>query len=176
MFDGLLKDKLEQFKDNPKYIKIAFIIGISIILIIYLFDVFSSKPTKKIDNSTNLQTEEYKEELEKQLTESLKNIGGVGKVKVMITLESNREVVYENQKEYEKSLGENDEKYSEKKSTVIIDSGEADNGLIKRINEPEIRGVLVVCDGGGNAGVKAKVTEAVEKLFKISSARVCVTN
>lgn len=176
MFNGVLKEKLESIQKNPKTIKIVVFCGIIIIALIYLFDFFTPKNDIKSDDQTTFQAEEYKTALEKQLTSNLQNISGVGKVKVMITLESNREVIYENQKEYDKSLDENGEKYSEKKNTVIVDSGNSDNGLIKRINEPEIRGVLVVCDGGGNASVKAKVSEAVEKLFKISSARVCVTN
>lgn len=176
MFNGVLKEKIESIQKNPKTIKIALIVGILIIAFIYLFDAFTPKSTAKTDDQTYFQAEEYKTALEKQLTSNLQNISGVGKVKVMITLESNREVIYENQKEYDKTSGESGEKYSEKKNTVIVDNGNSDNGLIKRINEPEIRGVLVICDGGGNATIKAKVSEAVEKLFKISSARVCVTN
>ena len=176
MFDGILKIKLKELKENPKAIKIIFIIGIALVLIIFLTD-FSSKKTPTVSNDTyTTDVQAYKNSLEKQLTSALKNISGIGNVKVMITLESTREVVYENEKEYESIKGENNENYSEKNSTVIIDSKDSDNGLVRKINEPQIRGVLVICDGGGNINIKTKVTEAVEKLFSISSARVCVTN
>lgn len=40
--------------------------------------------------------------------------------------------------------------------------------------QPVVKGVVVVCDGGGNPAVQQSVTEAVTTALDISSVRVCV--
>jgi stage III sporulation protein AG len=44
------------------------------------------------------------------------------------------------------------------------------------VRTPKVRGVAVVCDGGGNAVIREKITSTVAKALGISSARVNVTN
>ncbi len=41
---------------------------------------------------------------------------------------------------------------------------------------PKIRGVLVVCDGGGDPVTKEKITQAVAGVLNISSGKVFVTD
>ena len=41
--------------------------------------------------------------------------------------------------------------------------------------EPKVRGVVIVCDGGDDPVVAARVLEAVTKSLSISSDKVCVT-
>ncbi|MBO5859452.1 MAG: hypothetical protein J6R20_06710 [Clostridia bacterium] len=57
---------------------------------------------------------------------------------------------------------------------VIVDSGDGENGIVVRKTEPKIRGVAVVCQGGGNESVRAQIVETVTALLDISSARVSV--
>ena len=38
--------------------------------------------------------------------------------------------------------------------------------------EPELEGVVIVCDGGADAGVKREITEAVSALFQIESHKI----
>ena len=45
--------------------------------------------------------------------------------------------------------------------------------LITRI-QPTVKGVAVVCDGGGNAAVQQRVMQVVTTAFHISERRVCV--
>ena len=40
--------------------------------------------------------------------------------------------------------------------------------------QPVIRGVVVVCPGGGDPAVAERITQAVTTALDISSARVCV--
>ena len=47
---------------------------------------------------------------------------------------------------------------------------------VKSVISPRVRGVIVICDGGGNVVVKQKIVDAVTKVFDISSTKVSVTN
>ena len=174
--DGKIKLKFSELKNSSTKTRIIFIVGIIVIILVFCFDMFSNDNKTTDTSSYGVDINTYKTQMEKELTSLLKNMSGVGKVKVMITLESNQEIIYETEAQIDKSNSDNSSDYSKKENCVIVDNGSENNGLVKKINEPKIRGVLVICEGGGNVTVKAKVTEAVEKLFSISSARVCVTN
>ena len=168
--------KISGLVNSPKKIRIVFIIAIAAVLLLFFSELDFSNDKQNEELSYGIDINEYKKDLESELTKHLKNMSGVGKVKVMITLESNQEISYVNETEKDGSQGESDISYSEKNNYVIIDDGDKDRGLVKKITEPRIRGVLVICDGGDDITVKTKVTEAVKKLFSISSASICVTN
>ena len=57
---------------------------------------------------------------------------------------------------------------------VIVDGSSGEQGIVVRQSEPKIRGVAVVCEGGGNQTVKQQIIETVTALLDISSARVSV--
>mgnify|MGYP006974622555 CR=1 FL=1 len=61
-----------------------------------------------------------------------------------------------------------------RKKYVIVDGSSGEQGIVVRQSEPKIRGVAVVCEGGGNQTVKQQIIETVTALLDISSARVSV--
>ena len=71
--------------------------------------------------------------------------------------------------------GDGEYREENKYVTVKRKDGSEDAVLQKQIM-PKIRGVLVVCDGGGNSVVKEKITQAVSGVLNISGGKVVVTN
>lgn len=67
------------------------------------------------------------------------------------------------------------EKNITEQSYVLIGSGDSTQPLITACSEPEIKGVVVVCDGGGDPVVVSRVTSAVKVALDISSARITVS-
>jgi stage III sporulation protein AG len=131
---------------NEKTLKIVVLVGVGLILIIFLGDLFfSGNNTKPAVQPAVSDMESYRIQLEQQLIGILTDIEGAGYVKVMLTMENTEENIYADSKNLE---------------TVIT---------------PKVRGVVVVCDGGDSVLVKEKLVEAVTKVLGISSARVCVT-
>jgi stage III sporulation protein AG len=131
---------------NEKTLKIVVLVGVGLILIIFLGDLFfSGNNTKPAVQPAVSDMESYRIQLEQQLIGILTDIEGAGNVKVMLTMENTEENIYADSKNLE---------------TVIT---------------PKVRGVVVVCDGGDSVLVKEKLVEAVTKVLGISSARVCVT-
>ena len=53
----------------------------------------------------------------------------------------------------------------------LLDDGTA---LAQTVYYPQVCGVAVVCDGGGDVRVAARITELVRALLDISSTRICV--
>jgi len=135
---------------SDRAVKIIVAAGFAVIVIILLSDFFSFGGADKKEAETadeiRLDAARYAEQLERQLIGILSQIQGVGRVKVMITLENLDENVY-----------------SERQSSVLT------------VKMPKVRGAAIVCEGGENIFIKQKVVETVSKVLGISTARVCVT-
>ena len=124
-----------------------------------------AKPT----NPANTVTDD-----EKRLERILSDIQGVGSVEVMITYYSTEksDIAYEiNTSETKRTDNDNltNEENSQKQA-VMSDGVPFVMGEIY----PEVKGVIVVCDGGGNISIKNQIKEAVMTVMGIASHKVCV--
>lgn len=157
-------------------------IGILGILLITMgdFNFFSKVNT---DKSAGVSLSEYKLGLEKEITALLKEIDGVGNVKVMISLESGEEKVYvqeeksaEDQQKNsgEKSTQESVKSTSENKVVIVGATGDK-AALVERTIQPSIQGVAIVCTGADDISVVSAVTNSVAVVLNLSTHRICVT-
>ena len=101
--------------------------------------------------------------LEARLEAILREISGVGEVKVMITAKNYGEV----------RLAK-DENGSERKTVVLNQKGGGERTEVIEESYPELQGVLIAADGGGSASVKAALTEAVSALLGVEAHRIKV--
>lgn len=120
--------------------------------------------------------QEYVAKLEERLVSIISAIDGAGTVRVMITLESSKEEVYLYDSDYGEDiqLGSRNS-FEQNREYVIIGDGEDEKGVVVKVIEPEIRGVAVVCEGGGVSSIKEQIIATVTALLDISSARVSVS-
>ena len=119
-------------------------------------------------------TDAYVKKQEQRLVAALKNVEGVGKVKVMITLKSSKESVVNKDTPYEESTKKDEKAVKEDEETVLIDkNGEKVPYIVKEV-EPEVEGVVVVAQGGGSDIVNQNIVDAVSVLFHISSYKIKV--
>ncbi len=170
------KNRLQKFIETigMKKAVLLFVLG--------LFFIFLSFPSseKKQNTKTTQTTQEsdstdlYIKKQEKRLVKALSHVEGVGKVKVMITVKSSKEAVINKDSPYEESSNENEKTIKEGEETVLIEeNGEKIPYVLKEV-EPEVEGVVVVAQGGGNDIVNQNIVEAVSVLFHISSYKVKV--
>ena len=90
-------------------------------------------------------------------------VEGSGKTTVMITLESGEETIY--------ALDTLSGQTQEQQTHVLLDDGTA---LAQTVCTPRVCGVAVVCEGGGDVRVAARITELVGALLDVPSNRICV--
>lgn len=150
--------------------------GITGLLISELPESSEASSTRTTTEAYQSSEKEYTEDLEERLTLLISRIDGVGAVTVMVTLESSVEDVYLHNFDYGENIDSGGKSNIEQKDEyVIVDDGQSENGIIVRVNQPKIRGVAVVCDGGGSDVIRTRITETVTALLDISSARVSVS-
>ena len=158
------------------------VLGIAGIVLIFLSNFIHTESGSTEESvpqeSEPLTVESYRKQLEEELTRIVSAIDGAGKV------ESTIEDVYILEKNVnEKSVNNSDEnavesetEYKEENEYVIIRSKDgSEQTVLQKQVMPKIRGVLVVCDGGGNSVTREKITQAVASVLNISSGKVYVT-
>lgn len=128
--------------------------------------------------------ESYVRELEKQLSEVLSSVEGVGNNRVMITLNASKEEIVEKDQPYTQE----NEKQSEQ-GAVVSDSQrlemseetvyyELEDGsrrpYVVKVMQPQIAGIVVVAQGGEVPQIQQEIIHAAEALFSVPSHKIVV--
>ena len=142
--------------------QLAIILGVVAMLLILFSELFSTpaKPAASAGSSAAVSETAYREQLETQLIEQL---DGAGKTVVMVTLESGEETIY--------AVDTQSGQMQNQETHVLLEDGSA---LEETTYLPAVCGVAVVCDGGGDVRVAARITELVRALLDLSANRICV--
>ena len=116
---------------------------------------------------------EYQQELEKELKTLLEKVRGAGQVRVMVILADSGEKVVEKDVQTESSSTDDtsEENYSLQENTVM------ENGQIPWVSReilPQVTGIAVVAEGGGNAVVQSEISGMLEALFGLPAHKIKV--
>ena len=182
-----IKIMLEKLlKEKPSAL---FAVGLAGILLIGLGSIANGNAggggdSRKTADTQIRSAEEYANELEQRLEGLLSQIDGVGKARVMVTLESGYGCVYAKAAKVDNDLledykAEDTKKTQEKQTTeetyILVEGENGEQPLVTMELQPEVRGVVVVCEGGDSPGVAAQVVSTVKVALNISSARISVS-
>lgn len=126
-----------------------------IILIIGTAIIAVSSGVSQNGDSEEAAPAEYTGE-EERLSEILSEIDGAGEVSVMISYVGTME---------------KDIAYDDEGSRAITSGGDV---VVRREVYPEVKGVIVIADGAGNASVRQQIKEAVTAVTGAGANRVCV--
>ena len=165
--------------------RFVLVVGIAGMLLILLSQLLSSPAKKQVSKTetAEMTMEQYEQEIERRLTELVTSIQGVGRAKVMVTLESGIEYIYATQ---ERKRSENTQDFSEDKlershsssdeelDYIIFEGADGKQALVRTRLEPGIKGVVVICDGADNKSVENSVVNVVTTALGILSTRVFV--
>ena len=172
-------EKLKSAFTSDKKLAVLCAVGVLGVLLLVISE-FRPSDGKKAESVTAAQNQEtYAEDIEKRLTEIVSSIDGAGKTRVMVTLDSGAEQVYaKNEKIKSDTSGGTaieKENFSNEKEYVLIETDGNEGGMIIKLIQPKIRGVAVVCEGGGSDAVRQEITQAITAVLDISASRVYIT-
>ena len=187
------KDFLEKIlkKENM----IVFVL-LGILLLVVAIPIGEDKTEEEIPSGDDFEKEkemldvqtddnlEYCLQLESRIEELLSSMDGVGEVQAMVTLVTSKELVVEKDEPVTRSTitekdGDGGSRSTNESSFDYETIYETDgNGnkipyVIKQI-EPEIQGITVVAQGGGNALVQKNISEVLEALFHVEAHKIKV--
>jgi stage III sporulation protein AG len=143
-----------------KYVALILAIGILLMLLPDKKDTAETTPIPAAETS-----------LQKQLEEILSQIRGVGRVRVLLTIEAGEQTLYIRDEDRSET-SENHQTRSE--AVIITDSDRAQKGLISQVLSPSYLGAVIVCQGGDQPGVKLAVVEAVSDATGLTADKISV--
>ncbi len=172
------------------------LLGILLLVIAIPIDADSKKekiPDKEEDDNKeeplicDAQIDEnldYCLQLDQRIEDLLSNMDGVGEVQAMVTLTTSKELIVEKDEPVTRNtITESDgaggtrstNESSFDYETIYETDGEGNKipYVIKQI-EPEIQGITVVAQGGGNAIVQKNISEVLEALFHVDAHKIKV--
>ncbi|MFT8889347.1 MAG: stage III sporulation protein AG [Ethanoligenens sp.] len=170
---------------SAKGSSILLLVGMGGVLLIFLSQFWSTPSSKQTANTSTakITTVDYAKQLEGNLRGIIGNIQGVGRVQVLVTLESGVQYVYEqNQKSTNNrttASGDNaqtQENTNTEQDTVLADNGNgAQQPLIKTEMQPPVKGVVVVCDGGNDPTVQDEVLQTVMTALNLQATSISIS-
>lgn len=178
-------EQIKAYLKTDKGRRLIIIIGIAGMALILLSSILPRQPSNETatEQQQMVSNSQYEQLLEQRLIKLISEIDGAGKTNVLVTLENGEENIYAVNKEDSQDISEKwtedgqknqDNSKENRQDIVIIKQDGNEQPVITTTIEPRVKGVVVVCQGGGIATIKSKISQAVTTALNISSDRVCV--
>lgn len=170
-----LREKIKVKTSGIKDLKKLVLLGIIGMMLIFFSSFFQdSEKEEKQKQDKKYQMSDYAEYLERQVEGILGEIDGVGDVSVMLTVSGTEEYVYAQENRESISSG-SDNSSSQNENSYIFEQKDGDKtALVKKVVNPDVSGVVIVCDGGNSPSVREKIFEAVSVSLGVPANRIFV--
>ena len=155
-FGDSVKDFARKCKGKQGRARLAAAVGVLAMLLILLTELLPQ-------NTAAASRTEYQAQLENRLEHLISQMSGAGKTTVMVTLETGEEAIY--------ALDTQSGEMQSQQTHVLLEDGSA---LTETVCLPQVCGVAVLCEGGGDIRVAARITELVSARLDLPSNRICV--
>ena len=148
--------------EKPRAAALAMALGLAAMALLFVSEL-PAPAQRSADAPPAGTAADYQAGLEARLAELIAQVEGAGQTTVMVTLESTEERIYAT----DTRTGQD----QSQQTHVLLEDGTA---LEETTCLPAVRGVAVVCDGGGNVEVEVRITALVSALLDLPANRICV--
>ncbi len=160
-----IKDKLIALIKKYRYAVLIVLIGLGMMMI-----PSHSKLEHKIEQPENTEQTETVS-VSEELSQILSQVDGAGDVKVLLTVETGEEILYQT----DEDVSVNSESSSTRVNTVVITGTDRDEyGLIRQTNPPVYKGAIVVCQGADDPKIQLAIVDAVANVTGLGADRISV--
>lgn len=151
--------------EKYKYALVILLIGLALLLI-------PEKQTNIQNIESTVPAVTDQETLtQESLAQLLQSVEGAGKVKVLLSMATGEETIFQTDTEASTTGESNNQTV---KTVIITDSQRSESGLIRQVNPAAYKGAVVVCQGADSPAVRLAVTQAVSKLTGLGTDAICV--
>ncbi len=174
-----MNERIKKYISSLKNGKAILVLGITGVLLIFLSGLFTSDKQETAP-TTEFNVNTYRQSLEKDIENLVKDITGHKGVTVVITLDSGIKYNYadeikqgENNRNSDSSSESSSD--SEQNRVIVTDSSGNEKALIVNEELPQIRGVAVVYNGPNNEVTNEKIKNALMATLSITSKRIYIS-
>lgn len=159
-----LLSTLRSLQNSKKRTSLAVAVGVLAMLLLLLSELLPGGGTQKaVSAAQTVTVSQYQTRLEQQLEGLISQLQGAGRTTVMVTLTTGEETVYA----VDTQTGD----LQQQETHVLLRDGSA---LAETTYLPQVCGVAVLCEGGGDVRVAARITELLHSLLDLPTNRICV--
>lgn len=183
-----ISDALKGLLSGDKRVRLIVALGLLGMALILLSQFLSSGSSgqRDVDTATaDFVSEQYIADLESKLTTLITGMKGVGRARVMVTLESGVQYIYAQEEkrntDFTREQGETAEvagrvyeKENVEQKYILVDQNGTKQPVLQTELQPRVQGVVIVCDGADNVIVEQSLINVVTTALNIPSSRVCV--
>lgn len=173
-----IKEKIKGIIPAPmkKYSKYLIVIFAAAVFMLICFWPSGKNDQSIAETKTAVSSQDYAKALEESVANTVKSVVG-GKPQVMITLKSGVEYVYANEEKLNSDEDSADSrvKDSSEKKVVVLDADGKQVPLTVTEIMPNVRGVVIVCNGGNDQSVQSLIKKTVSVALGVETDCVCVT-
>ncbi len=174
-----MNEKVKKYISRLKNGKAILVLGFIGVLLIFLSGIFTPEKNETVPTA-DFDVNGYRQSLEKEIKNLVKDITGHKGVTVVITLDSGIKYNYadeiksgENNRNSDSSSESSHD--SEQNRVIVTDSSGNEKALIVNEELPQIRGVAVVYNGPNNEVVNEKIKNALMATLSITSKRIYIS-
>lgn len=191
IFKSEESDSNKKQNKYPNFLIICLSLILIGILIVLSTDYFKNSSTVSVNPEGNKAAQEaltqsakdYEEIAESKLKSILEDMEGVGRAKVMITIEGSEEQVpainvtdsSSTTKEKDDTGGTRETVQENNGSTVVItNDGSKSQPLIVQTKKPKIIGICIIAEGAKDKAIQLQIIEVVTRLYNLTPDKVSV--
>lgn len=153
---------LKNMTAHQKRLALTVAVGIAAMVLILISELVPDEK-KAVTESEKIDALTYQTQLEQRLEQLISQMSGAGKTTVMITLATGEEAVY--------AVDTRSGEAQSQQTHVLLEDGTA---LTETVYLPQICGAAILCEGGADVRIAARITELVGALLDLPSNRICV--
>ena len=159
------------WKDDKKRINLLLASGLAGMLLLCMSEWLPAGQSTQNAAQSSQQSQtaaEYEQQLETRLAALIRAMDGAGETVVMVTLDCGEETTYAADTRTEKTS--EDTRSSAASQRTLAGA----QPVVQSVQAPQVRGVAVLCQGGGNAGTQRRITELVSALTGVGASHITV--
>ena len=162
-----LTEQLKQlWSDEKRRVNLLVAMGTLGIALLAASSFFPKEQKAQSEERIQPEQSSYTEELERRLESLISQVDGAGKTSVLVTATAGEQTIY--------AADETQEADGSRQTQHVLLGSGGTQALVETVMTPRILGVAVVCEGGGSAGVRLAVTQAVSALTALPSDKITV--
>ena len=145
------------WKDDKKRINLLLVSGLAGMLLLCMSEWLPAGQSTQNAAQSSQQSQtaaEYEQQLETRLAALIRAMDGAGETVVMVTLD----------------CGEETSSAASQRTHLLAGA----QPVVQSVQAPQVRGVAVLCQGGGNAGTQRRITELVSALTGVGASHITV--
>lgn len=161
------------WKDDKKRINLLLVSGLAGMLLLCMSEWLPAGQSAQNAAQSSQQSQtaaEYEQQLETRLAALIRAMDGAGETVVMVTLDCGEETTYAADTRTEKTSEDTRSSAASQRTHLLAGA----QPVVQSVQAPQVRGVAVLCQGGGNAGTQRRITELVSALTGVGASHITV--